>query len=215
MEAIILCGGLGTRLRPLTNDKHKALVEIGGKPIIEWQLKWLKKYGIERKDVILACGYKHEKLKDYFEDSVKYSIEKEPLGTGGALKQALNLVKSEEFLVFNVDDLNNVNLDELKKLGSNSICVTRPRSPFGVVEIDGNKIVRFVEKPLLNVWVSMGIYLLNKDINNFLPEKGSLEREVFPKLELKAYKHEGYWYTINTVKQAQEFDPAEFEKGLK
>ena len=214
MKAIILCGGLGTRLKPLTNNKPKALIEVGGKPLIEWQLKWLKKYGIKRKDVILACGYKYEGLKEYFGDSVKYSIEKEPLGTAGALKQALNFIEQEEFLVFNVDDLNNINLNELKKVGSNLICVARPRSPFGVVEIKDNKVVRFIEKPLLDIWVSMGVYLLNKDIENVLPDKGSLERDVFPKIDLKVYKHEGYWYTINTIKQAQEYDSVEFEKKL-
>ncbi len=214
MEVIILCGGTGTRLMPLTKNKHKALVEVDGKPIIEWQLRWLQKYDIEKKNVILACGHMLESLKNYLGNSVKYSIEKEPLGTGGALKQAMRLIKDDEFLVFNVDDLNNIDLGELKRIGSNSICVANPRSPFGVVELQGNKVTGFIEKPLLEVWVSMGIYLLNKDIIKMLPDKGSLEKEVFPKIDLKAYKHEGYWHTINNIKQAQAFDAEAFKKAL-
>jgi NDP-sugar pyrophosphorylase family protein len=92
-RAVILAGGKGERLRPLTNDKPKTMVEIDGSPLMAYQLHWLQSCGVE--EVVVACGYQHEVIQNYFGDGSKwqlkinYAIEKEPLGRGGALKNAL------------------------------------------------------------------------------------------------------------------------------
>lgn len=198
MDAIILCGGLGKRMRPKTETIPKAMVEVNGNPLIDYQISWLKRNGIKR--IVLACGYKWELLKDHLKDSVSYAIEKEPLGTAGAVRNALKHVTSESFVVCNVDDLSDISLKDLEKIGPQLICLSQFRCPFGVVHTDNDRVIQFEEKPLLNVWVSMGVYLLNKSIVKCLPEKGDLEKEVFPKLELKAYKHTGMWVTANTEK---------------
>ena len=203
IEAIILCGGEGMRLRPLTENVPKALVKVKGKPLIDYQMEWLKKYNVSK--IILACGHLSEKLRKHCGKDVLYSVEKDPLGTGGAIKKASEFVEGREFLVVNADDINDVNIDEFRKLGSNAICLARPRCNFGVVHTHGNKILGFQEKPILdNIWVNMGIYLLNKDLK--LPDKGSIERDIFPTIELKAYKHDGFWHTINTMKDIEEFE---------
>ncbi|WP_038815393.1 sugar phosphate nucleotidyltransferase, partial [Campylobacter jejuni] len=98
MQAIVLCGGLGTRLKSVISDIPKPMAPINGKPFLEFIFEYLKKQNI--KEVILAVSYKYEIIQAHFKDEflgikIKYSIEKEPLGTGGAIKQALNLVEKE------------------------------------------------------------------------------------------------------------------------
>jgi len=202
MDAIILAGGLGKRLRPLTDKIPKCMVPINGKPMIQYHIDQFKKYGIKK--IIVACGYKWEKIKEFYGNSLIYSIEKEPLGTAGAIKKALDYVDGYEYIVVNADDINNVNIDKFVKIGSNAIVVARFHCRFGIVDIEGNKVVRFRQKPLLPYWANMGMYLLNKDIK--LPDKGAIETEVFPKIELKAYKHNGFWMTVNTRKDLEEVE---------
>lgn len=204
MDAIILCGGLGKRMRPKTETIPKAMVEVRGKPLIDYQIDWLKRNGIE--NIILACGYRWEMLKEHLGNTVTYSIEHEPLGTGGAVRNALPHVKSDSFIVCNVDDLNDINISELSTITPNVMCLSQFRCPFGVVHTDNGRVIKFEEKPLLNVWVSMGVYLLHKNIEPYLPVKGDIEKEVFPKIELKAYKHTGYWLTANTEKDIEELE---------
>src|SRR3989344_7791153 len=90
--AIILAGGKGERLRPLTNDRPKVMIDLAGKPIILWQIEWLKSHGI--KTFVVASGYKHEVIEEFLGDGSKfgvkifYSVEDKPLGTGGATKKA-------------------------------------------------------------------------------------------------------------------------------
>ncbi len=204
-EAIILCGGSGKRLGKIGEELPKAMIPLKGKTIIDYQIEWLKSYGVD--NIVLACGYKAEIIKDYLKDSVKYAIEEEPLGTAGAIRNALKYIEGEEFFALNVDDMTDINLKKLSEMGSNAICLARFRCPAGVAKIEKGFVEEFVEKPLLDVWVSCGIYLLNKKIE--LPEKGSIEYDVFPKVKLMAFKHEGKWVTINTQK-----DIEEAEKGL-
>jgi len=203
MEAIILCGGKGTRLKPTTKDLPKALVKVKGKALLDHKIEWLKKHNVSK--IILACGYLHEKIRKHLGNKFIYSIETEPLGTAGAVKKALEHVEGRDFLVVNVDDLTDVDINKFRKIGSNAICLGRPRSRFGVVHTHGNRVLGFQEKPILkNIWVNIGVYLLNKELE--LPDKGSLERDVFPFIDLKAFKHDGFWHTINTVKDIEEFE---------
>lgn len=200
-DAVILCGGKGKRLGKIGEELPKALVPINGKPIIDYQIEWLKNYGVS--NIVLACGYKWEKLKEHLGDSVKYAVEETLLGTGGAIKNALKHVEGNDFFCLNVDDLTDIDLNKLKELGSNAICLCKYRCPAGVVKTENGIVTKFEEKAVLeNVWVSCGVYILSKSIE--FPEKGSVEYDVFPKITLKAFKHEGRWVTVNTQKELEE-----------
>jgi len=210
MEIIILVGGFGKRLQPLTKDIPKCMVPVNGRPMLDYHLKWLSLFKIEK--MVLACGYKWQEIKRHYGSRFVYSVETETLGTAGAIKMALDDVEDDEFFVLNADDITDVDLNEFRKCGSNAIALARFHSNFGIVETNGNKVVSFKEKPLLPYWASVGLYLLNKTIKSKLPDKGSIEKEVFPKIELKAYKHSGFWATVNSIKDLEEFEEA-IKKG--
>ncbi len=198
---IMLCGGLAKRMRPLTDEIPKCMIPINGKPLLDYHLKFLLAAGIKK--IILACGHKWEVIKEYYEDKFIYSVETEPLGTGGAVKKALRFVEEEEFFVYNADDIIDLNWKEFGKVGANAIAVGHPRSTFGAVDIDEKNIVLgFREKPKETFWSNAGAYIFSRKIS--LPEKGNLEADVIPKMKLKAFKHEGFWLQINTSKDVEE-----------
>ncbi|MDG6901759.1 MAG: nucleotidyltransferase family protein [Nitrososphaerota archaeon] len=224
MKALILSGGMGMRLRPLTDDRPKALVSVNGRPISEYQIEWLvKEGGIE--SVTFACGYKWERLKEHFGSNfhgtpISYSVEEEPLGTGGAVKKALKEADfGELLLVVNGDIFSDLPLkrmvDAHNEAGdvSASMLVVPYRSRFGVVKIDKLKMVRaFDEKPSFpDVWINGGVYVLNaRKMLRGLPEKGDIERETFPKLvthgELLSYPYYGDWTFVDSVKDLMELE---------
>lgn len=205
MEIIILAGGQAKRLRPITDDMPKCMVPINGKPTLHYHLDFLSKHKAIDK-IVLACGYRWEQIKEHYGDKFIYSVEDEPRGTAGAVKLALEHVEGEEFLVLNADDINNVDIPRLIKTRSNATVVSRFKSQFGIVDVNDGHIKRFREKPLLPYWANLGMHLLNKKVK--LPDKGSLEHDVLPKLaargQLKAFRHTGYWVTINTLKELEE-----------
>jgi len=226
MKAIILSGGQALRLRPLTEDIPKALIEVKGRPISEYQIEWLvKQGGVD--SVTFACGYKWHKLKDHFGSSyngtaVDYSPEEEPLGTGGAIRHALSGHESEDlFIVANGDVVTDLPLAQMVKAHKQageitaSMLVVPYRSRFGVVKIDKLRMVRgFEEKPAFpDVWINGGVYVLNpRKAMKSLPEKGDIERETFPKLvshgELLSYPHYGEWWFVDSLKDLKEVEEA-------
>ena len=214
MDAIILAGGQGKRLRPLTDGIPKCMVPLNGKPMLQYNINLLKKYKIEK--IVIACGYMWEKIKHHYGNSLVYSVEDEPLGTAGAVRRALDHVESEEFLIVNADDLSNLDIDKLAKIKSNVTVVCRFHCQFGLVKIADNKIVEFVEKPLLPHWANIGTHILNKRIN--FPERGSLEADVLPKIaqkgQLKVFKHKGFWVTVNVQKDIEEAEKTLRKHGL-
>ena len=215
MDAVIIAGGEGKRMG---SDLPKALVNAKGKPILAWQIDYLLKSGIDK--IILAIGHKAEAIVDYIGDNydgnqVDFTIEKKLLGTAGAVKLALQKCSSEFVLVSNCDDLTDINIKKLGEKGENTICVAHPSLHFGrVAEKNGYAV--FEEKPVLKDWVSCGWYLLNrKEMLEILPDKGMLEYDVFPKIKLRLYKHEGFWKTFNTQKDVEEFEEAKLPVALK
>jgi NDP-sugar pyrophosphorylase family protein len=220
LKAVILAGGYGKRLRPLTDSRPKALVEISGKPIIEWQINWLIAYGI--REFIICAGYMKEKFLETIGSGSKYgvkiyySIEDEPLGTGGALKNTEGLLKNEEgFLALNGDIITNLNPIELIKNNNETtgtIALVPLKSPYGIVEItDTNFIKNFIEKPQLDYWINAGVYYFKPEIFNYLPEKGDIERTTFPELakmsKLNAVKFRNvFWKSIDTQKDIEEVE---------
>ena len=204
-EAILLCGGKGTRLRPLTENIPKALVEYKGKTLLLRQIEWLTGNGIKK--IILSTGYMSEKIEEYSRTlaGAEMIISKEygSIGTAGGLKLAMKKSESRRVLVANVDCLNDISVREAEKLQGNVICVSRARLPFGSVLVEDGIVKEFREKPVLdNIWVNAGIYILEKDLQ--LPEEGSLEYDVFPNILLHAYCHEGYWKTIDSLRDMEE-----------
>jgi NDP-sugar pyrophosphorylase family protein len=224
LKALILSGGQGLRLRPLTDDKPKPLVPLDGRPIAEWQIEWLKKNS-ELEEVVFLCGYKWERLKKHFGSSyrgvkIDYSVEETPLGTGGAIKRGMTHLGSPEgnVIVTNGDILTDLPLK--KMIAAHEASVARPavtmlltpyRSRFGIVRIDEGKVVRrFEEKPEFpDVWINGGIYVINsRKVMRHLPDTGDIEKETFPKLVqdggVLSYPYRGFWCLIDSVKDLQE-----------
>lgn len=221
MKAIILAGGQGTRLRPLTNDMPKPLIEVASKPIIVHQIEWLKKYGIM--EFIVTIGYLKEKFLSSlgsgrkFGVHVSYVVEEEPLGTGGGLKNAISLLGKEEiFYVINGDVITDIDPTKLIKMldeDTVGVVATVPLpSPYGIVFSDNKDyIVLFQEKPIIHdYWINAGLYLFRPEVVNYLPERGDLERESFPKLtsarKLKTVRYYDFtiWRSIDTFKDLEE-----------
>lgn len=229
MQAIILAGGKGERLRPFTEDRPKPMVEILGVPILGYQLQWLQSQGIT--DLIVACGYRHEVIEDYFGRgdkwgvAIQYAVEPQPLGRGGALKLAFRLLKEGEdvCLATNGDVITNVRLRPLLQAHRQNGCVATVvlapfTSPYGVVEVDDqDKIVAFHEKPELPYWLNAGIYVLSREVESLLPDQGDHEDSTFPRLaqerRLGAFKSRAYWRSVDTVKDLSEVHK-ELEKRL-
>ncbi len=222
--AIILAGGKGERLRPYTNDRPKVMVELDGKPILAWQIEWLKSFGITK--FVLTVSYKYEVVKEYFGDGSKfgieidYSIEETPLGRGGGIKKAFKskLVEGEEdVVVCNGDiitklDLSKMIEEHLNQKALVSLLLVPYLSRWGVVKIDEqNHVIGFEEKPKLPYWINGGIYIFNKEVEPMLPDIGDHEKETFPKIpkeKFLGFKEEGFWRAVDVVKdksEAEEF----------
>jgi NDP-sugar pyrophosphorylase family protein len=219
MKAVILAGGMGKRLRPLTDRYPKPLLQVSGVPIILWQLNWLKQNNIT--DVVMLVGYLKEKIINYvnygsrFGMNIDFVLEKTPLGTGGALKNAKTKLEDEQkFVMINGDILTNLNLRKLfgrvdKEIKA-SIAVVPLQSSFGVIDIaDDDKIQCFREKPLLDgYWMNAGVYCLSASIFDYLPDEGNIEATAFPKLavegDLKAVRYsDAFWISIDSHKDME------------
>ena len=194
MEVIVLAGGMGTRLRAVISDLPKPMAPVNNKPFIEYLFIWLSKYPVTR--IILSVGYKAEVIADYFGDNFQniplvYVKEPEPLGTGGAIKLALNQVIDDEFLIINADTYFPVDLDIFKdfheRTGSKLSIVLKKMTNFdryGTVELKDKTILNFNEKKFCEEgFINGGIYLVKKDFINSLslPEVFSFEKEVLEK----------------------------------
>ena len=220
-KAVILAGSQGKRLRPLTDENPKPLITIAGKPIVVWQIEWLKRYGVE--SFILSIGYLKEKFLEALGSgkrygvSISYVVEEEPLGTAGGLKNAMGLLEKEDaFYVLNGDiltDLDPRRLQESLKGDFIGVIALVPLlSPYGVVTTDGDGVVElFQEKPVLgDYWINAGLYLFKPELFKYLPEKGDLEKTAFPRLveegKLKAVKYAspGLWKSVDTHKDVEE-----------
>jgi NDP-sugar pyrophosphorylase family protein len=206
--AIILCGGKGTRLHPLTYDIPKPMLPIKGKPVLEHQIDFLKGQGIT--NVILAVGYLGEQIVDYFKDgsefglSIKY-IYDECEGTGGALRDLNNFSLKEPVFVMNGDTLFDVDTQDMishhkEKI---TIAVAEIDNPdrYGVVK-DG----QIQEKIRVDRgFVSVGLYIIEPEVFKLIPEGFcSLEKDIFPQLKQGFYQYNGSWYDMGTKEVYEE-----------
>jgi len=212
LKAIILAGGRGKRLRPITDYVPKPLIPIRNIPIIEWQIKYLKKFGIS--EVIICLGYKTKMIENYLNNKklgikITFSIEDKPLGTGGAIKKAGKKIMDKSFLVINGDIITNIDLKKLIKK-DNTIASIQLQTKFGILQTDKDKIMKFNEKKeIKNVWMNAGIYHLNKETLKELPAVGDIEKTLFPdyakKEKLSTIKFtNSKWYSIDSFKDIEE-----------
>ncbi len=219
--AVLLVGGQALRLRPHTSDIPKCMVEVEGKPLIEWIFDWLKENSIE--NVVLGVAYKKEVIIDHIGDGsrfglkVKYNDHSSALDTGDAFRMAIENcgVNDENFLAMNGDELTDISLKNLYRFhlqhGPVATIMTTPlKSPFGIVEIGENHIItKFKEKPILgDKFVNAGIYIFNKAIKEHLPQRGRLEETTFVNLakegKIRSFKYFGFWNTLNTAKDLED-----------
>jgi NDP-sugar pyrophosphorylase family protein len=214
VEAIILAGGKAERLGEAAEGRPKALVDVGGRPLASYQLDLLQRAGVTRVIVSCAAGqaelFESELARPGLE--VVAAGEPEPLGRGGGLRFAAGArVESGDVLALNGDELLDVDLAAVltrhRETGAaGTIVVTRPRSPFGVVELGEDDVVTaFAEAGILEDWVSCGVYALGDEALAALPERGDHETSTFPELaargRLRGFRHDGVWLTVNTPKE--------------
>jgi mannose-1-phosphate guanylyltransferase len=219
MQALILAGGEGTRLRPLTSTIPKPVVPLVGRPFISYMLEWLRRHGVE--DVILGCGFMAAAVRQVLGDGaalgirLRYLEEPRPLGTGGALKFAEELL-DDRFFMLNGDVLTDMDLtaqlEQHERTGARGTLALYPiadPSAYGLVRCnpDGS-VCEFIEKPgvqeLDTNLINAGAYILERDVLDGMPPAGtnvSIERDVFPALVdrgLYGYEASGYWMDIGT-----------------
>jgi len=228
MKALILAGGRGKRLRPLTDKIPKSLIPINKKPLIQYTINYLKKFGIN--EIIICSGYKSRQIQNFlkkkknFGCKIEYSVEKNPLGTAGAIRNAIKNLSDESFLVINGDIITNIDLKKILKK-PNTIAANELKTKFGTMEIKNNKILKFNEKTdVQNVWMNPGLYHLSTGILKILPRKGSLEAEIFPKLAKNKSLHtvkfkNVLWHSIDSFKDielsSQEINSKKYQKFFK
>jgi len=229
MQAIILAGGRGERLRPYTDDRPKPMVEVDGRPLIAFELGWLLSYGINQ--VVLSCGYRWQMLQAYLGNGsrwgldITYAVERERLGRGGGIRFAMEHLDagSDPVIVTNGDNITNINLDMMlaqhrRSGGIATVALVPLTSSRGIVETDESDcIVRFREKPELPHWINAGVYIFERQMRDLLPRVGDHEQELFPRLAeqgvLFAHKTRKLWRTVDTAKDLTELQ-AELRAGL-
>jgi NDP-sugar pyrophosphorylase family protein len=222
VQALILAGGLGSRLGSMVAEVPKPLLPVGEKPFLEYQILQLRRHNLT--DIILCIEYLGEKIRQYFGKgerwgvNINYSEEKEALGTGGAIKLAERLVKDDHFLVLNGDSYFNIDLGELidfhkrqRALATLALLEINQPERYGLVEIDKNLgIVSFKEKgqSAKSNLINGGIYVFERRVFDFIPQgKSSLEKDLFPGLIGKRFygqPHTDYFIDIGTPQAYRE-----------
>jgi NDP-sugar pyrophosphorylase family protein len=220
LYALTLVGGRGERLKPITDTMPKAMVPLNGRPIIEYQVRWMQSQGVT--DVVFLTGYLGEKVEEHFGDgsvfgiNAHYSHEESALGRGGAIRKGMSLVPLDEYpvLVTNGDNVTDLDLGLLMDRHDSTgalatLMLTRYPSQFGVVEVGDDDLVEgFVEKGMLPIWINAGVYLFDRAIESMLPEIGDHETSTFPELvaqrKLAALRSDALWVTVDGPKELRE-----------
>lgn len=218
MQALILVGGHGTRLRPVTETLPKPVIPLVDRPFIRYMIDWLARHGVD--EVVMACGFLPDALREALGEEIpggprlRYVEEPEPRGTAGAIKFAEDLLE-DRFFALNGDVLTDLDLTKLRErhesAGARATLALYPvedPSAYGLVRrAEDGEILEFLEKPdpdqIDTDEISAGAYILEKEILELVPpgEDVSIEREVFPKLVgngLYSRRLEGYWMDIGT-----------------
>lgn len=220
LDAVILAGGLGTRLRTEVADLPKPMAPINGEPFLTYLFRYLEKQNIGR--AVLATGYLHEKIESYYRTAfgslrLFYSIEHQPLGTGGSIRQAFAEANTKHVFVLNGDTFFDVDLPAMRRchfeLGADLTIALKPMkniSRYGVVKFEGTRVTRFEEKKAVDFGhINGGVYLAKKSLFDHydLPEKFSLEenflKEHSGKLQIHAFLSDTYFIDIGIPEDYQ------------
>jgi D-glycero-alpha-D-manno-heptose 1-phosphate guanylyltransferase len=215
LEAIILAGGLGTRLQKVVSDLPKSMALVNDKPFLEYLLNFLTGQGIEK--VILSVGYKRDLIQSYFKDHyrhlhISYAVEEEPLGTGGGILNAMGQIEGDYAFAMNGDSMFRIDMQAMlhhhQKTGSDLTMALRyldDTSRFGTVRFNAeNRVTGFHEKDQLSEpgYINGGVYLINKDFleSSFFGKNFSLEKDCFEKCYkvsgIYGYPAKGYFLDI-------------------
>jgi len=233
MKAIILAGGLGTRLKPFTEIIPKPLLPIGEKSVLEIQIERLKKFGFT--EIILATNYKSHYIENYFGDGARYGVklkvskEDKPLGTAGPLL-LLKDELTEPFVVMNGDILSLIDFEDLYTFASKqetllTISVKKEITPFafGNISFEGDIVTGIEEKPDIVMYILAGIYVMKPDILNLFPENEYfgmdtlIKKMLEMKIPISRYDLRDYWLDIgrlNDYEKAQEAYETHFHDAI-
>ncbi|WP_375105675.1 nucleotidyltransferase family protein [Lysinibacillus fusiformis] len=212
---VLMLGGLGTRLRPLTNDTPKPMLRVGNKPILETIIEGFKQYGYT--NFIFSVNYKKEVIQDYFQNgeafdvTIEYIEEDKKMGTAGALS-LLKKRPTKPFFVMNGDLLTQINFDQLMQFHMEyesvaTMCVREfeYQIPYGVIETNGTDLVTIKEKPIHRSFVNAGIYVLNPDVLDYIPQDEFYDMpSLFEKLieknsKTSVFPIREYWLDIGQI----------------
>lgn len=222
MQAVILCGGRGTRLREKTELLPKPLVEIGPRPIVWHVIRWYAHFGVRR--FILATGYLGEKIDAWLAamraagEFAELEVEAVDTGaetpTGGRLWRLRDRLEGR-FAATYADGLTDLRLPDLlathEAAGTlATLTAVRPLSPFGVLDIQAGRVRRFIEKPPLTEWINGGFFIFEPAVIEYLGPALTLELEPLERLaaegQLAAHRHEGFWDCMDTYKDHETLD---------
>lgn len=224
-QAVILAGGKGVKMRPLTYEVPKALIPVSGKPAIVYAIEMLRDAGI--RDIIIAIGHLGNKIKEELGNGKKYGVninyseETTPLGNAGALRNAFPFLQKKPFIVMNGDVLTNLNLSDLvsfheedRFIATMALSTESNTKGYGVALLRGEKIVGFIKQDNKQTTqlVNAGVYVMNPSILDYIPTHGpAILEDVFVKLaqegKLAGYTFEGAWYEVST--------PENYERAIK
>jgi len=214
LKAVILAGGRGSRLRPITDYLPKPLIPIRNIPILEWQIGYLSRFDI--REIILCVGYKTDTIRNWLEDKeygadITLSTEESPLGTGGAIKNASDSLDVEDsFVVLNGDVITNIDVRRLINT-RNSIASIPLRTDFGILETSTDGIItEFREKGSIpEMWMNAGIYHLGRETLDDLPTRGNIETTLFPvyagkgRLKIVRFEKDLIWQSVDSFKDVE------------
>lgn len=219
MKAVILAGGLGTRISEETHNKPKPMIKIGSLTLIEHIMKIYSNAGII--DFILATGYLHEIIEDYFADYKEFNVRTLFTGndtqTGGRIKRVISEYSDETFCVTYGDGLANINVSQIidfhtkhNKLAT--VTAVRPIARFGRLSIEGDCVVKFGEKMQSEEgWVNGGFFVLNRKVSEYISgDEIPFEQDPLKNLaevgELYAFQHFGFWSPVDTLREKNELE---------
>ena len=224
-RVVLMVGGLGTRLKPLTNNIPKPMLKVGGKPILETIISNFKKYGFI--NIILSVNYKSEIIKNYFKDgsdfgvNIEYIDETQRMGTAGALSLMRDKLKDEPFFVMNGDLLTDINFNNMldfhiseKATATMGVREYKYQIPYGVVNVENSMISSIQEKPFKSVFVNGGIYVLNPKTLQYIPDNQFFdmptlfEEMIKEKSKTLSFPIHEYWLDIGRI---EEFEKANSE----
>jgi len=224
MKAVILAGGIGTRISEETKLKPKPMIMIGGKPILWHIMNRYSFYGIN--DFIICCGYKGDKIKEYFSENMgTWDVSCIDTGletmTGGRLKRVQKFV-NDTFCFTYGDTLNDLDVSKTIEFHNEqktiaTVTASKPNEKFGILNLENFKVIKFQEKPKSTHWVNGGYFVLEPEIFDYIKNDLTVWEhepmlELVKKKELSAYKHSGFYQPMDTINEKKYLEKLWIEK---